>query len=107
MIQDELQKLLQKRAEIHPEDYYNKGKCWEEETELLSRDLDATIYFLDHDCTGEEFVWISEIFDDLVEKTQSQALIDCFYRNAKRFPKETAQYYLLSHIRMAEDFLLG
>ena len=58
------------------------------------RNLLDTI-FLDHDCTGEQFVWISEIFDDLVEKSQSKALIECFYRNAKRFPEETSKYYLM------------
>lgn len=106
MIKDELSKLLQKRESIEPEYDYGIDKCCEEEIELLTRDINATIDFLDHECTGEQFVWISEIFDDLVEKTQSRALIECFYRTAKCFPKEESQYYLISNIKIAEQFLL-
>ena len=106
MINDELQKLLQKRDQIHPEDYYHIEKCCNEEIELLSKDITATIDFLDHECTGDQFVWISEIFDELVEKSQSRALIECFYRNAKRFPKETSEYYLMRAIKIAEEFLM-
>ena len=105
-IQDELQIILQKRSGIDSEDSYSLTNCWKEETELLAKDISATIDFLDHESTGDQFSWISEIYDDLVEKTQSKALIDCFYRNAKRFPEETSRYYLLSAIKSSEDFLL-
>ncbi len=106
MIQDKLQEIIQKLYRLDPEDAYGIEQCWKEEVELLGKDINATINFLDHKCTGEQFVWISEIFDDLVEKSQSKALIECFYRNAKRFPKETERYYLMRHIKMAEEFLM-
>ena len=106
MIQEKLQEIIQKIERLDPEYDYGIKQCWKEEIELLTRDINATIDFLDHECTSEQFVWISEIFDELVEKTQSRALIECFYRAAKRFPKEASDYYLIRHIKMSEDFLL-
>jgi len=56
MIQNELQEIIQKRDSLESEDYWNIEKCWKEEVELLSKDINATIDFLDHECTGEQFV---------------------------------------------------
>ena len=60
-------------------------KIWDELTNLLSEYLDDTIEFLLNDCTVEEFEWISEVFDDIADITQSIEFIDCLYEVEKKF----------------------
>ena len=95
------------RIAIETQDEWDYGieRCWNAEIAVLSENVEETIRFLDQDCTADEFFWISEIFDELVEATQSKALIECFYRVAKKYPAEAARYYIIDHIKMAEDFL--
>ena len=50
-------------------------KCWEQEIAILSEDIPSSIHFLKNDCTEDEYSWISEIIDDLAEKTGSKELI--------------------------------
>ena len=51
-------------------------KCWEQEAKLLSEDVAGTIDYLDSECTQDELAWISEIFEELLETTQSRSLLN-------------------------------
>ena len=88
MITDEIRTSITKRATTDDEWDYGVKQCWEEEIEILSRNIDDTIAFLENDCTADEFSWLSEVFDDVAEKTQSRAFVDCLYKVAKKFPDE-------------------
>ncbi len=107
MIADELRAVLKRRSSISNEWYDGIKQCCEKEVEILTRKLDDTIGFLDNECTASEFIWISEVFDELVAETQSRDLIACFYRVAAKYPEESDKYYIVRHIQLAEeDFLL-
>lgn len=41
----------------------------------LSQNISETIAFIDKECNDEEFYWITELMEELVEKTQSKKLI--------------------------------
>ena len=43
--------------------------------EIFTKDCAKTIKFFQKDCTYEEFYWVSEIFEEIAEKTQSKELI--------------------------------
>ncbi|NLM16537.1 MAG: hypothetical protein GX221_02330 [Candidatus Riflebacteria bacterium] len=61
-------------------------KCWEELTELLSKNIEATIEYIENECDNNEFAWISEVFDFVAKKTQSQEFIDALNRYADAHP---------------------
>ena len=105
MINNEIHEILKLRAETDDAWDYGVQRCWKAEVTILTRNIKETIDFLDNDCSADEFIWISEIFDELVEATQSRALIECFYRVAAKYPEESARYYIINHIKMAEDYL--
>jgi len=105
MITEEIRSAIQKRAVTDDEWDYGVEQCWKEEIEILSRNIDNTIAFLETECTADEFSWLSEIFDDVAEKTQSRAFVDCLYRVAKKFPEECKKYYIDRVLQYAEGVL--
>ena len=105
MLKDEFRKILSERIQVHPNNSYETDRYWKLETDLLSKNINDTIDFLDDDCTADEFSWISEIFDDIVEKTQSKEFIECLWRIADKFPEECEKYHVHASIQFAEELL--
>lgn len=68
-----LKETIQKRKELDPNDDFPTKDCWDEEIDILTEDIDDAINFI-KTCTEEEFYWLSEVFDDVISKTQSQQL---------------------------------
>jgi len=102
MITKEIRAVIEKRAEIPDVWEHFIKQCWKEETEILSRNIDDTIDFLENECTADEFSWLSEVFDDVAERTQSRELVDCFYRIADKYPEESAKYHIVENLKYAE-----
>lgn len=102
---NDYKEIIQKRSEIHSEWYTEIEKTWDEMIALFSKDIKKTILFIKTECTGDEFVWLSEIFEEIAEQTQSKCFINCLYETAKKFPKETEQYNIISFIDDAADVL--
>lgn len=94
--------VIARLDKLHPEDYIAIEKCWKEEISILSEDIAGTIDFVKNECTADEFVWISEIFDEIAIETQSREFIDCLYMTAKKYPAETEKYNVLSFIESAQ-----
>ena len=97
--------VIQKRNETDDEYDYGVEMCWKEEIEILSEDVPSTIEYFQNECTANEFVWISEIIDDLAEKTRSRELVECYTSLMAKFPEEAKRYRIAFCIECAEDFL--
>ncbi len=82
-------------------------ECWEKEIAILAEDVSATIQFLKNECTAKEYSWISEIIDDLIEKTQSKELVECYKSIMSRFPEECKKYNIAGCVEIAEAALHG
>lgn len=72
---------------------------------LLSKNIDATIKFLDEQCNGEQLVWMSEIFDEIAEITKSKEFINALYRVADRFSDVSQQYNIKFFIDSASEYI--
>ena len=81
-------------------------KCWRELTDVLSEDIASTIKFMMEECTAEEFSYISEVFDFVVEKTQSVEFLDCIKFLAARYPEDAKRYHYDGCIEFAELALI-
>lgn len=84
---------------------YGIKQCWKQEIELLSEDIPSSIAFLVEECSAEEFSWISEVIDDIVEKTQSREFLDCYKKLAVKYQDECKEYNIAGSIKIAEDIL--
>lgn len=103
MIDKEIREILKERQTVHPEDSNAIEKLWEKEIDILSRDMSETLDFFSNRCTAEEFVWLSEVFEEVQEKTQSDELRECLYSVAKKYPNETKEYNILDFISDKEE----
>lgn len=96
-----IKKLLKERSELE----LNNPKLydyWAAFTELLSRDIDQNIEFLDR-CTEDEIYWLGEVFEDISYQVNSRAFIDCLKRLEKKYP----DLDLANDIKTAEEFMDG
>lgn len=108
-IRDEYTVILRQRLKENgiddTPDYYETSPTIKAEIELLSRDLHETVQFLDSDCTAEQLVWISEVFEEISARLQSWEFIDALKRAADRFPEECKTYNIRECISFAEGQL--
>ncbi len=107
MITQQIKEAFKRRAATHDEWDYGVQQCRNEEITIFTENIDDTINFLDHDCTGEDLAWMSEIFDEIVEKTRSRDFIAALRRAALRFPEETKKYNIPFFIDCAEAVIDG
>ena len=86
---------------------WNEGieECWKKEIELLIEDIPTTIEFLKNECTADEYSWISEVLDDVVEQAPSKELVKCYKELMAKFPEECSQYNISSFVESAEAIL--
>lgn len=80
-------------------------QCWTQEIEILSENVSDTVAFLKNECTADEYSWISEIIDDLAEKTQSHELVQVYKSLMIKFPEECEKYNISESIKFAENVL--
>lgn len=103
MIDNEIKEILDRRKDLHPEDSLATEKCWEEEIRILCRDIDETIDFIENRCTAEEFIWLSEVFEDVQDQLKSESFHQSLLDAAKKFPDETREYNILEFISSEEN----
>ncbi|MGX7150188.1 hypothetical protein [Enterococcus ureasiticus] len=78
--------VLKKRKNLNINDDFRIEKCWNEMTELLSQNEGETIRYL-VDSNKDDLYYISEIFEDISEKLQSEQFINCLRELDKKFPE--------------------
>ena len=98
--------LIRRRAATDDEWTDAVEKCWTELTDALTEDIDVTRKFLLKDCTADEASWVSEVYDDIVYKTQSQEYIDLLRRSIERFPEEDQKYQLSRNLDLVVKSML-
>lgn len=101
----EFQKVIQERIQCHDEWTYGVEQCWKKEIALLTEDVPSTIEFLKNDCAAEEYSWISEVFEDVVETVPSRELVRVYKELMEKFPEECALYNIAFCIQRAEAIL--
>ncbi|MBQ9456409.1 MAG: hypothetical protein IJU53_12150 [Thermoguttaceae bacterium] len=97
--------LLAEREQIHSEWTAGLADYYKRMSSFIAENITDSIAFLGQTCTADEFVWLSEVFDDIARKSQSRAFIDCLYAVVKKFPEEDKKYNLTHHIEDAETWI--
>lgn len=85
---EELKSVIAERIRIGDETqdewYDGINAQWEKEIEFLSRDMAATVKFIENDFDDETFYWIGEVFDDVAERTQSKDFLVAITKRAEK-----------------------
>ncbi len=100
-----LREVVQFRI-VESEDNYWVEDYWKAAIEMYVKDLSATIMFFQNDCDDEELYFLSEIFEEIVEQTQSKELVSVLRsRLAKVTPENYDQQGFKSeHMRKWVDY---
>lgn len=79
MIKEKIAKVIKERIRICEETQDNWGdgieQCWKKYIEIITADIEKAITYFLHECTDEEFYWLSEAFEEISEKAQNKDLI--------------------------------
>ena len=100
-----LREVVQFRI-VESEDNYWVEDYWKAAIEMYVKDISATIMFFQNDCDDEELYFLSEIFEEIVEQTQSKELVSVLRsRLAKVTPENYDQQGFKSeHMRKWVDY---
>ena len=99
-----LQKALHLRMYGNPDNYYEES-IWKEEIDAICMDLPATIRFILSDCSDEEFQWLSEVFDDIMEKTRSLDFLNCIRQRVRMVKDDERRTELQEDIKTAAEYI--
>ena len=102
MVVEDIRNAIKKRAETDDEWDFGVEKCWEEEIAILSENIDDTIFFFENECTADEFSWLSEIFEELIENQPDDRIIKILKKTAEKYPEECKKYNIMDFIDSAE-----
>lgn len=103
---ERIRAIIKKRTETNDEWQAGVEKCWSELTDALTEDIEATRKFLLEDCTADEASWVSEVYDDIIYKTQSREYIDILRKSIERFPEEAEEHHMSSNLDLAVRSML-
>jgi len=101
----EYEQLIAAREQLEGDIDYDKNPIILEMIELLSKDIDSTVSFLNDECSESQFIWMSEIFDEVAERTKSKDFISVLRKTAKKYPRATAEYNIDYFIDSAEEYV--
>ena len=79
-----VKELVKQFAKLEPHDSVGQQECWNKMIEILSSDIQESIKFFQNECSVEELYWLSPVFEDVADKTNSQQLIKVWKNNLKR-----------------------
>ncbi|NTU19573.1 hypothetical protein HPY28_04465 [Brevibacillus sp. HB1.2] len=96
---NQIKRLIKERSELHLNDP-KVYEFWGKLTEILSANVLETIEFFDT-CTEQEAYWLSEIFEDISARVNSQDFIECIKRVDRKYP----ELLLAKDIKVAEEFM--
>ena len=104
-IREEFEKLVEQRKMFMGDIDYNTNPIILEMVKLMTQDIPTTINFLKNDCTEEQFIWLSEIFDEIIAQTKSTELVETLLKICDKFPEADKQYNIHYFIESAAEYI--
>lgn len=98
-------KIIKQREKTDDEWDYGVEQCWEKEIELLTEDVTSTVEFLETECTAEEYSWISEVLESVIDIIPCKELLDCYKSLASKYPDEYEKYNISSVVEACDNIL--
>lgn len=99
-----LKDALHLRMYGNPDDYY-EVTLWQSEVDAICADMPAAIDFILNECTDEELYWLSEVFEDIADRTRSAEFVDCLQKRVQRVENPEWKQSILDEIRWTLDYV--
>ena len=105
LISEKYAALIAEREKIEEDIDYERNSVIKGMIDLLTNDVNATVSFLDNECSESQFIWMSEIFDEIAERTKSRDFIAALRRTARKYPNAVEKYNIEYFIDSAEEYI--
>lgn len=102
---DTIKDIIDKRLALHINDGFALHECWETEAGILSEDVEATVDYILNDCDDDTLYWISEVFEEVIEKTKSQPLISALVQRCEKVSDAEKKKSIKAEIESAKETL--
>lgn len=102
MVETKIKEIIKQRLD---EEHYYYVECWKKEIEILIEDVDETIEFIKNKCDDETLLWMSEVFEEIIEKTQSKELLQILLERSNKVVDEDDRKEILQEVGYAEGHL--
>lgn len=96
-------KFIALRESIHNENDYQLNSFWNDFSSFVADNLTSAIEYLNTECTASKFSWLSEVFEDIFDKSNSNEFIECLKKTAERFPEECKEFNIIQVINSLSD----
>ena len=93
------ERISNPNAENYPDPW------WDAEIKQFTKNIQASMEFIRSECTDEEFLWLSEVFDDMIEQTQSRMFFDCLQERAQQVKNPEWKEEILKVLHLAAEFV--
>ena len=103
-ISDKYDALIAKREKMEGDINYDNDPIIKDMVDLLTNNIEETIDFLEKGCSEKQYVWMSEIFDEIAERTKSKDFINTLRKVSLKYPKATDEYNIGFFIDSAEEY---
>lgn len=100
-----LKDTILKKNTLDLNDDYGIEECWDIEVDILSKNIPEATNFL-QTCSEDEFYWLSEIFPQLIEKTQSSELYNALCERNETLENQDYKLSNRTDLEFAKDALL-
>lgn len=105
MINKKIREGIKQRASVDDEWDYGVKESWKNVLTTMSESFEDTISFIEDDCTSDEFSWLSEIFNEIIDIFPNTRVIEALRKTAKKYPNEVEGYNIGFCIDEAEEHL--
>ncbi|WP_304016411.1 hypothetical protein [Fenollaria timonensis] len=102
MLKNKIDEIIKRRLNLKLEDDDKLEECWAEEIRILSNNITQTKDYYKNDCSDEVLFWTSEVFEELIEQTQSKELLNVLEYRALSVTNEMYRNDILEEINYAK-----
>lgn len=102
MLKNKIDEIIKRRLNLKLEDDDKLEECWAEEIRILSNNITQTKDYYKNDCSDEVLFWTSEVFEELIEQTQSKELLNVLEYRALSVTNEMYKNDILEEINYAK-----
>lgn len=89
----------------NPNANYYEVPWWEAEIRQFTADIHESIRFIECECTDEELYWLSEVFEDIVDRTRSVEFVKCLQERVRRVANPEWKRSVLDEINGTLDYV--
>lgn len=89
----------------NPNAKYYADPWWEAEIKQFTANIQESIRFIESECTDEELYWLSEVFEDIVDRTRSVEFVHCLQTRVQHVENSEWKQSILDEILITLDYV--